>query len=57
MSRQEIRQVDTPVIEAVSAADDMRLDDLISEDLIDHNPVPGQPPGRLASRRRVTQMR
>jgi steroid delta-isomerase-like uncharacterized protein len=46
MGARDIRQSYTAVIEAVSAADDTRLDDLISEDLIDHNPAPGQPPGR-----------
>ena len=46
MSQRDVREIYTSVIEAVSAADDTRLDDLISEHLIDHNPVPGQPPGR-----------
>jgi steroid delta-isomerase-like uncharacterized protein len=46
MSQRDIRQTYTCVIEAVSAGDDTRLDDLICEDLIDHNPGPGQPPGR-----------
>jgi steroid delta-isomerase-like uncharacterized protein len=46
MGQRDIRQTYTSVIEAVSAVDDTRLDDLIAEDFVDHNPVFGQPPGR-----------
>lgn len=34
------------VIEAVSAGDTSALDNLLHPDLVDHNPMPNQPPGR-----------
>ena len=34
------------VIEAVSAGDITALDDLMHPDMVDHNPMPNQPPGR-----------
>ena len=42
------RQRDTylRVIAAVSEGDASALDDLLAHDLVDHNPMPGQPAGR-----------
>jgi steroid delta-isomerase-like uncharacterized protein len=34
------------IIDAVSTGQFHVLDDLVAEGLLDHNPVPGQPPGR-----------
>jgi steroid delta-isomerase-like uncharacterized protein len=34
------------VIEAISRNDAIALDQFLAEDLIDHNPIPGQSPGR-----------
>jgi steroid delta-isomerase-like uncharacterized protein len=34
------------IIDAVSTGDVEVLQDLVAEGLVDHNPVPGQPPGR-----------
>ena len=36
----------TAIIAAVSVGDDAALNHLLVEDLVDHNPVPGQPAGR-----------
>jgi hypothetical protein len=33
------------IIEAISAGDPDRLDQLVAADLADHSPAPGQPPG------------
>jgi steroid delta-isomerase-like uncharacterized protein len=41
-----LRRVYERIIEAVSADDAKALEGLIATDLVDHNPVPGQPPGR-----------
>ena len=46
MSGQSLRQSYEAIIRAVAAADTDALDRLIAEDMIDHNPVPGQAPGR-----------
>jgi predicted ester cyclase len=46
MSERSLRQTYEAIIAAISAADDELLDQLIATDLIDHNPVPGQAPGR-----------
>lgn len=32
-------------IEAIAAGDAAALDDLLAPDVVDHNPMPGQPPG------------
>jgi predicted ester cyclase len=46
MSVHDVRHIYLAVIAAVSAGDDAALDELMAENLIDHNPAPGQPPGR-----------
>jgi predicted ester cyclase len=46
MSGQDVRQIYNAIIAAVNAGDDALLDQLIFVDLIDHNPIPGQAPGR-----------
>jgi len=46
MSERGLRQSYEAIIAAVSAADDELLGQLIANDLIDHNPVPGQGHGR-----------
>jgi predicted ester cyclase len=46
MSVHHVRHIYLAVIAAVSAGDDSALDELMAENLIDHNPAPGQPPGR-----------
>jgi predicted ester cyclase len=45
MNDEDIRRSYTAIIAAISARDDRRLDRLIAEDVIDHNPAPNQPPG------------
>jgi steroid delta-isomerase-like uncharacterized protein len=46
MSERSIRQAYHALIAAVAAADTGALDHLIAEDIVDHNAVPGQAPGR-----------
>ena len=46
MSEQSLRQSYEAIIRAVAAADKDALDRLIAEDIVDHNAVPGQAPGR-----------
>jgi steroid delta-isomerase-like uncharacterized protein len=46
MSERDLRAAYEAIIAAVGAGDDEALDRLIATDLIDHNPVPGQVPGR-----------
>jgi hypothetical protein len=58
MSVRDVRHIYLAVIDAVSAGDDPALDELMAENLIDHNPAPGQPPGRagFVRRRRVCSL-
>jgi len=35
------------VIDAISRNDTLILDQFLAEQLIDHNPIPGQSPGRM----------
>ena len=46
MSEQSLRQSYDAIIRAVAAADEHALESLIAADVVDHNAVPGQPPGR-----------
>ena len=46
MTQRGLRESYEAIIAAVAAADDDVLDQLIATDLVDHNPVPGQEPGR-----------
>ena len=46
MSEPSLRQSYEAIIRAVAAADTDALDRLVAEDIVDHNAVPGQPPGR-----------
>jgi steroid delta-isomerase-like uncharacterized protein len=46
MTERGLRKAYEAIIAAVGAADDEALDQLIATDLVDHNPVPGQVPGR-----------
>ena len=46
MSEPSLRQSYEAIIRAVAAADKDALDRLIAEDIVDHNAVPGQAPGR-----------
>ena len=46
MSERSLRQSYEAIIRAVAAADKDALDGLIAENIVDHNAVPGQAPGR-----------
>jgi steroid delta-isomerase-like uncharacterized protein len=46
MSERSLRQSFQAIIAAVAAADENALDHLIAEDIVDHDAVPGQTPGR-----------
>ena len=56
MSERSLRQTYQAIIAAVVAADRDALDDLIAEDIVDHNAVPGQAPGRAGIKYWVTMM-
>ena len=56
MSELTLRQTYRAIIAAVAAADRDALDHLIAEDIVDHNPVPGQAPGRAGIKYWVTMM-
>jgi ketosteroid isomerase-like protein len=45
------------IIEAISAGDLDRLDQLVAADLADHSPAPGQPPGRVGFKHWVNSAR
>jgi predicted ester cyclase len=46
MGERSLRQSYEAIISAVVAADEDALDRMIAEDIVDHNAVPGQAPGR-----------
>ncbi len=46
MSERSLRLSFRAIIDAVAAADEDALDHLIAKDIVDHNAVPGQAPGR-----------
>ena len=46
MSEQSLRQSYDAIIRAVAAADEHALESLIAENIVDHNAVAGQAPGR-----------
>ena len=56
MSEQSLRQTYQAIIGAVAAADNDALDHLIADDIVDHNAVPGQAPGRAGIKYWVTMM-
>ncbi len=56
MSERSLRESYEALIEAVAAADLDGLDHLIAEDIVDHNAVPGQAPGRVGIKYWVTMM-
>jgi steroid delta-isomerase-like uncharacterized protein len=56
VSEPTLRQTYRAIIAAVAAADNDALEHLIAEDIVDHNPVPGQPPGRAGIKYWVTMM-
>jgi steroid delta-isomerase-like uncharacterized protein len=56
MSARSLRQIYEAIIGAVAAADKDALDHLIAEDIVDHNAVPGQDPGRAGIKYWVTMM-
>ena len=56
MSEPNLRETYLSIIAAVAAADTDALDHLIAEDIVDHNPVPGQAPGRAGIRYWVAMM-
>jgi steroid delta-isomerase-like uncharacterized protein len=56
MSERSLRQTYRAIIAAVVAPDEDALDDLIAEDIVDHNAVPGQAPGRAGIKYWVTMM-
>ena len=49
-------QIGGAIIRAVAAADEDALDRLIAEDMVDHNAVPGQAPGRVGIKYWMTMM-
>jgi len=46
MQRQDREFIYRQVIEAISRDDALALDQFLAEGLMDHNPIPGQSPGR-----------
>ena len=56
MTERSLRQSYRALIEAVAAADLDELDHLVAEDIVDHNAVPGQGPGRVGIKYWVTMM-
>ena len=56
MSERSLRQSYYAIIRAVAAADEAALDRLIAEDMVDHNAVPGQAPGRVGIKYWMTMM-
>jgi steroid delta-isomerase-like uncharacterized protein len=56
MSERSPRQTYQAIIAAVAAADNDALDHLIAQDIIDHNAVAGQAPGRAGIKYWVTMM-
>ena len=56
MSERSLRQSYHAIIRAVAAADEDALDRLIAEDMVDHNAVPGQAPGRVGIKYWMTMM-
>jgi steroid delta-isomerase-like uncharacterized protein len=57
MSERGLRSTYEAIIAAVGAADDELIDQLVATDLIDHNPVPGQAPGRAGFKDWAAAMR
>ena len=45
MNTMNIEEVYRSVFDAVNRGDEAAFDDLLAEDVLDHNPVPGQEPG------------
>jgi steroid delta-isomerase-like uncharacterized protein len=56
VSEQSLRQTYQAIVGAVAAGDTDALDHLIAEDIVDHNAVPGQVPGRAGIKYWVTMM-
>src|SRR5690349_4179668 len=56
MSEPSLRETYRAIIAAVAAGDGDALDRLIAEDIVDHNPVPGQAPGRAGITYWMTMM-
>jgi predicted ester cyclase len=56
MSALDLRQSYEAIIRAVAASDHEALGDLIAEDHVDHNPMPGQGPGRPGIEQWMTMM-
>jgi steroid delta-isomerase-like uncharacterized protein len=56
MSDPNLRQTYRAIVAAVAAGDHDALDHLIAEGIVDHNPVPGQAPGRAGIKYWVTMM-
>ena len=56
MSERSLRQTYQAIVTAVAAADNDALDHLIAQDIIDHNAVAGQAPGRAGIKYWVTMM-
>lgn len=56
MSERNLRETFQAIIGAVAAGDEGALDRLIAEDIVDHNAVPGQVPGRTGIKYWVTMM-
>ena len=56
MTETNLRQTYQAIIDAVSAADPDALDDLIAEDIVDHNAMPGQAPGRAGIKNWMTML-
>ena len=46
MTRAHVHEAYERIIAAISTGDEPTLDELIDENVVDHNPAPGQPPGR-----------
>jgi steroid delta-isomerase-like uncharacterized protein len=56
MTERSLRQTYHAIIAAVAAADQDALDHLIAEDIVDHDAVPGQAPGRAGIKYWVSMM-
>src|SRR5689334_21500566 len=56
MSERNLRLIYQAIISAVAAGDKNALDHLIAEDIVDHNAVPGQAPGRAGIKYWATMM-
>src|SRR5690349_19742668 len=46
VASEDLRATYATIIAAVAGGDDAAFDCLLVKDFVDHNPVPGQPPGR-----------